>query len=342
MSLTLDTAYRDINSGAMFLTWSGAPSSTVLFSLEVSPALSDYQLIGTTTNTFMSDYLSKKNSIFFAEKHYRLRALDASSNVLDELLFVDDNKLKRPLRQHVDNILVYNAQLVLRNHNWAYDAYLIKPRHTGTPCTCYNPELRASSDPSCQTCYGTGFIGGYYDPIPVRVKIHDEQLDQATANAPIPTSFDIVRFVVPLIARVYPKDYLIVPDLNGRYICMNSNFGGAVVSPTQMIQTSKLDLDDPFYSYQLEDHAVSVDAVTYDDTTITVTGRNIFPLFGPVKLIFGKKDDLDAIVLSSFDLTSASQTKLVFSSPINLLTLESYEYRILIDLKFFDGVASHN
>lgn len=352
--MKLETAYRDPNTGSMFLSWSEAPLNTTYFSLELAYSTptdgADWIPVGTTTNTFMSDYMSRLNDRFFEERYYRLRALDGSDTVLDELLLPDNVKNERPIVDHSRNLLLYSARIVLRNKSWAYDAFIVKPRKTGTACECYNSELRASTDPDCEVCHGTGFVGGYYSPIPTRVKIHDEQIDQATANAPIPTSYDMVRFVVPTIVKVFPKDYLVVPDLGYRFVCTNSNVDSvvAVKTATQMTQFSRLDLNDTFYKYDIGNFDVSISSVTYTSDTITVTGENVFPLFGHIKLVFGKKDDLDGIVLSHYDLISSSNTSLVFQQnlssgddPIDFVTdFDSYEYRLILNIKFFDGTAT--
>lgn len=41
---------------------------------------------------------------------------------------------------------------------------LLKRRLSGDICTCVDSMTQESRDPDCTSCYGTGFIGGYYDP----------------------------------------------------------------------------------------------------------------------------------------------------------------------------------
>jgi len=351
--MKIDTAYRDPSTGSMFLSWSSFPTASTHFTLELSyhTPLDDaeWNLIGTTTNTFMSDYMSRKNERFFEERYYRLTALDAADTIVDTLIIPDNVKNDRPIIDHTRNHLLYAARIVLRNKSWSYDAFIVKPRYSGIECKCFQRELRAPTNPDCPICNGTGFVGGYYSPIPTRVKIHDEQIDQSVANAPIPTSYDHVRLVIPTIVKVFPKDYLVIPDLGYRFICTNSNVDSmvAVKTATQMTQFSRLDLNDPFYRYDIGDFDVQITEVTYTEDTVIVTGINVFPLFGHIKLVFGKKDGLDGVVLSHYDLTSSSNEKLIFKytpegeePPVNFVTdFDSYEYRLILNIRFFNGVA---
>lgn len=51
------------------------------------------------------------------------------------------------------------------------NGFLLKARRYGTVCTCVDPdsgEVRNSSD---SVCYGTGKVGGYYQPVPTRFAI---------------------------------------------------------------------------------------------------------------------------------------------------------------------------
>lgn len=46
--------------------------------------------------------------------------------------------------------------------------YLLKQRHFGTRCTdCYDPNTRSVSNAACATCFGTSWVGGYYNPVEI-------------------------------------------------------------------------------------------------------------------------------------------------------------------------------
>lgn len=47
------------------------------------------------------------------------------------------------------------------------DGFLLKRKVYGDPCTeCLNFQTGRPQDGQCPVCYGTGILGGYYDPIP--------------------------------------------------------------------------------------------------------------------------------------------------------------------------------
>lgn len=49
------------------------------------------------------------------------------------------------------------------------DFKVVKRRTWGTHCNvCWDDSLQRSTDSNCTTCFGTGWINGYYDPITVR------------------------------------------------------------------------------------------------------------------------------------------------------------------------------
>ena len=353
--MELSTAYRDVNSGALFFSWENAPVTTVVFQIALSfdsPVEGDnWQLLTTTTNPFVSDLMSKRSSRFFDEKYYRVRALDSSNTVVDELIIPDTPKNHRPIVDATKNLLMHAAEIVIGNSSWSYDAYLIKPRRTGIVCSCHQEELRSSTDPDCKQCYGTGYVGGFYQPIPTRVKVHAEQINVVQANAPIPVQTNTVQLVVPTIVKLFAKDYIIIPDLGYRFICLTTNIDSLVTekTATQMVNVSRLDRGDNFYKYPIDTAGVHVDEVTYDATTVTVTGKNLYPLFGRVKLVFGKKvtDELDALVLTQYDLTLVSGDKLVFEqsdpNPLDLETdLSEYNYMLFLNLRRTHGTAVHS
>jgi hypothetical protein len=49
--------------------------------------------------------------------------------------------------------------------------YLLRKKETGTACPCADPDLGTVATGFCSVCYGTGFVGGYYDPYPFYVEM---------------------------------------------------------------------------------------------------------------------------------------------------------------------------
>lgn len=46
------------------------------------------------------------------------------------------------------------------------EGYLLKRRLYGATCTCVDRQTGECRDAECPTCYGTGIVGGYFDPYP--------------------------------------------------------------------------------------------------------------------------------------------------------------------------------
>lgn len=50
---------------------------------------------------------------------------------------------------------------------------LVKRRHWGERCTeCWDETTNTNTKEHCETCYGTTFVGGYWDPVVVYGRIH--------------------------------------------------------------------------------------------------------------------------------------------------------------------------
>jgi hypothetical protein len=63
--------------------------------------------------------------------------------------------------------MLRDESILLRRFNGTPVA-ILKRKHWGTRCPdCWDPIARESVRAACTTCYGTGFTGGYYDPIVV-------------------------------------------------------------------------------------------------------------------------------------------------------------------------------
>ena len=70
-----------------------------------------------------------------------------------------------PIQRGLRRRLRYDEQILFKKHNGVRLA-LLKRRSWGERCTeCYDPTTRATMKEYCSTCYGTSFIGGYWNPV---------------------------------------------------------------------------------------------------------------------------------------------------------------------------------
>jgi hypothetical protein len=68
--------------------------------------------------------------------------------------------------------LQYESTIMWRRWNGTKLA-LLKRRNWGERCKeCYDPTTRSALKEFCDTCYGTTFVGGYWDPIVVYGRVH--------------------------------------------------------------------------------------------------------------------------------------------------------------------------
>jgi hypothetical protein len=103
--------------------------------------------------------------------------------------------------------IIHKEMLLLKKRS-GQDGILLKRRTLGTQCTvCVDPATGEPQDAHCPSCFGTGFIGGYYAPIEFWVSTEPTsvtskqnefegttvvQVDTARAvTCPIPNSNDI-------------------------------------------------------------------------------------------------------------------------------------------------------
>jgi hypothetical protein len=96
---------------------------------------------------------------------------------------------------------------------------LLKRRHWGQRCPdCYDDTTRACTLDNCTTCYGTSFIGGYWDPVILYGRIHpphniQAQTTQRDKNEA--SQHHITTLDVPLMQD---DDLIVEIDTNQRHI----------------------------------------------------------------------------------------------------------------------------
>jgi hypothetical protein len=160
-----------VTRGGTLLMWDVSPavkgsSLTYQFTVQASKSgVGDWIDVTTLDNTnhFFIDpaqYVWAKNP----ELHYRV-ALTVPNKppALSGAL-----QINRGLNTHdqaIVNEIMRKEQLQLEQYSGAC-GYLYKRRHWGVRCTvCTDFNTGESKNANCSTCYGTGFVGGYFDPV---------------------------------------------------------------------------------------------------------------------------------------------------------------------------------
>ena len=102
------------------------------------------------------------------------------------------------------------------------EGYLLKRKLFGTVCTCLDTMTKEVRDPNCTECFGTGFIGGYFDPYPcfyVELDTHghrshqDDKQQRGTVD-----DLPRVRARMLNIPQVFSYDVWVDRDSDNRWV----------------------------------------------------------------------------------------------------------------------------
>jgi hypothetical protein len=108
--------------------------------------------------------------------YYKVESLDGGGAVIgtSEILTMRYNN-----PDGVANKVISEARTVLRVMNNPL-VYVLIRRRTGTHCSeCWNAVTKRTKYANCSTCNGTGEMGGYYAPFPIRMSSDVSRLTNA-------------------------------------------------------------------------------------------------------------------------------------------------------------------
>lgn len=151
------------------------------------------------------------------------------STYIDELAFVKnpligfpdfaDLPLNDEMKYYFDTI---RTRDMYQLQNDGETMTLYKRKYEGTPCSNY-----VSEDGQCRAplaspaCYGTGFVGGYYDPLDIMVRIHD--VNSAIQIKDVGYRLDMKpRMWTIWVPRIRTGDFLVTQE-NKRYEVVNTH-----------------------------------------------------------------------------------------------------------------------
>ena len=100
-----------------------------------------------------------------------------------------ESTVKYPFGQADGLALVVSRNEALLYRNWTgYPAEIWRAKHEGTTCPeCWNPYTQTSSKSHCETCDGSGFLKGHFDPIKVQIAFEYGNETMVTSQAEIVT-----------------------------------------------------------------------------------------------------------------------------------------------------------
>lgn len=138
------------------------------------------------------------------------------------------------------------------DHHSGQDFFILKRKSYGTLCPdCYDPTLGRTTKSKCTTCYDTGYVGGYMNPVKTRGQINERPTREMHQMFGGWQDQDAVLYLQgnpPL----NPKD-IIVDRISRRWIVLN--LGAAQKSMytiSQIAQLRQIEKDDVMYQYYID------------------------------------------------------------------------------------------
>jgi hypothetical protein len=159
----LESSPEDFNDYRLYIYRSQLPSTN----------LNDFALLSSGINP-ANDYEYHDQDIYgitskFIEYYYLLQisGLSAQGESYSQPihLYLEQDKYAREIQRRRNLILDYHSGESVR---------LLKRREYGTFCpVCYDETLQRITKSGCLTCYDTGYLGGYYSPLDMRVQMSE-------------------------------------------------------------------------------------------------------------------------------------------------------------------------
>lgn len=130
---------------------------------------------------------------------------------------------------------------------------LLKRRHFGVRCSCYDPITRVVLISGCPDCYGTSWVGGYFTPVYVLGHITETQIQTSLS----PQAKDDVTFTPKIKMLDFPKidegDILVERQHNRRFLVMaRYNTTLKTITVHQTLSVSELPRSAPEYDVSVE------------------------------------------------------------------------------------------
>jgi len=151
---------------------------------------------------------------FNQDSYYKVQAIlkaDATQNFFSATVFIGmfNDGLHETMRY---------AEDLLYQHYQGEPCLIIKRKSFGARCPdCWSPERQTSLVSHCDTCQGTGFVVGYYQPIPIQVSF-DSDPKKSDSQKEWENVYDTKRARLSNYPLVRPKDLIVNMDDFKRYV----------------------------------------------------------------------------------------------------------------------------
>ena len=129
------------------------------FFVMIAENLNSYQYTDRSVNL-----LNTKNEYFYQVKITDLNTGDVVASQIVRYNSVEPDRWAMGIEEIESRYLDY----VIHEQD-VQKAYLLQRRRTGARCSCWNPNRESTDNQFCEICYGTGYVGGYYPPIEIKM-----------------------------------------------------------------------------------------------------------------------------------------------------------------------------
>ena len=176
----------------------------------------DWQLIAETTD---QPWLYDKNPVWPGKGlnvFYRVQLVDGNGRVYVSAPASAGTYWERYDWSLVREIL--RKETMVQRKRAGVKGWLLQRRYWGDRCDCTDPDTGQVRDPLCENCYGTGIIGGFYDPFEYWV-IMDPSRRLAKLDAEqglMVQNLETVRALA--YPRPQPGDFWVHSGTNQRFI----------------------------------------------------------------------------------------------------------------------------
>lgn len=172
-NITVDRMMR----GGTVVTWQVEPAFGGAlpwnFTLQFGRAgTDDWEQVSNVQNTFQATDSTRRKYSTLVDGYYRVLLSDGGGNTYASApTSFPENWSERDLRI-IDEIR--RKELFLYSTRAGMRCWVLYRQRFGADCTaCVDTTTGEILDPQCTTCYGTGFIGGYWSPVPTYCLISD-------------------------------------------------------------------------------------------------------------------------------------------------------------------------
>jgi hypothetical protein len=212
--------YTTPATAGVFVQWLALETPTgspVTFLLERSgsPEGPWETAVSGSTNYYFYDHEPISHLSLHRQVYYRVTATAGTVTAVSAPRLIGDNlpKRQRLLRKKIQRDIAVQFRV-----GSGIEFAIFKRRRWGTRCTvCFDALTKTVLNSKCLTCFGTGFVGGYFEPVRVLARKGVTNIQTEIAPQGV-VEVNQTRFVVLDYPRLEPDDLVCEVRQDRRYV----------------------------------------------------------------------------------------------------------------------------